>query len=66
MMALYHNGKFFVSDLTSDSPCFLISDIRQASPLTPYLFIIVFSALTADLHSLFSEIFSYTPLTSLF
>ena len=30
-------------------------------PLSPFLFIIVLSALTSDLNSLFQEIFSYRP-----
>ena len=62
IMALYHNAKFFVSEFFSDSPHHILHrGIRQGCPLSPFLVIIVLSALTSDLNSLFQEIFSYRP-----
>ena len=52
------------SELSSNSPSFPQKrGIRPGCPLSPYLFIIVLSALTSDLNSFFQDIFSYTPWT---
>lgn len=64
VMALYHNSRFFVNDLSIDSSHFTLGrGIKQGCPLSPYLFIVVLSALTYDLNENFSAIFNYTPWT---
>ena len=63
-MALYHGSQFFVSDQKQDSKIHPISrGIKQGCPLSPYLFVIVLSALTHDLHELFYTFFQYHPWT---
>ena len=58
IMAVYQTCQFFVTDPSGDSPPFLLAQgIRQGCPLSPYLFIIVLSAFTSDLHFLFSGYF---------
>ena len=64
---LYQHSKrslfltFPSAPLSASRPRHLI--IKQGCPLSPYLFIMVLSALTADLNEIFVTLFHYTPWT---
>ena len=71
-MALDHNGKVFVTDTSGDLFFLSLSTgIRPTCPLSPFVVMILLSALTPDLHSLlfqkktqmFRGHFPFTPST---